>query len=65
MEVKVNQKVVEIPESCTISMLLDQINSSHSIAIFVNGKQLLMSEYNSYALKEKDNIKIIRPLGGG
>jgi len=65
MKVEVNKKRVDVPENCTISMLLDIINSRYSVAIFVNGKQLLMKEYGSCRLNENDNIRIIRPLGGG
>jgi len=65
MEVQVNRKVIDIPENFTVSMLLKQINSRHSVAVFVNNKQLLMAEYDKYILNENDNIRVIRPLGGG
>ena len=65
MKITVNNKTVEVPENFTLSMLLEQKNIGSSVAVFINGKQLLMKEYDIYKLKENDSIKIIRPLGGG
>ena len=65
MEISVNNKSVSIPPNFTVIELLKQIQSSKSVAVFVNGKQLLMAEYDTYLLNDKDVIKIIKPLGGG
>ncbi|AKL97230.1 thiamine biosynthesis protein ThiS [Clostridium aceticum] len=65
MEIQVNKEVLCIPPDYTIDMLLKHINYTHYVAVFVNGKQLLMKEYTHYKLQEKDQVKIIRPLGGG
>lgn len=65
MNIKVNKKNIEVPEGCTIEGLLNHLKSSKSVAIFVNNNQLLMAEYNNYRLNENDEVKIIKPLGGG
>ena len=65
MEIHVNKKTLSIPSDFTVGMLLTHINSSRSVAIFVNGKQLLMAEYDHFQLNQNDHIKIIKPLGGG
>jgi len=61
----VNNKNISIPPGFTVRELLQHIQSSKSVAVFINGKQLLMAEYDGYRLNEEDNVKIIKPLGGG
>ena len=65
MEILLNNKAASIPPDCTVSNLLQYIQSPKSVAVFVNGKQLLMAEYDTYLLNEKDVVKVIKPLGGG
>lgn len=65
MEIILNNKTLIIPHDYTINELLDSINSLKSVIVFVNGKKLLLSEYNSYRIKDNDAIRVIRPLGGG
>lgn len=65
MEIEVNNEVMSIPRDFTVGMLLKYISYTHSVAVFVNGKQLLMGEYNIYKLKENDRVRVIKPLGGG
>jgi len=63
--VTVNKKPMNIPDKFTLMDLLNFMNYSKSVAVFINGKQLLQVEYEKYNLKENDNIRIIKPLGGG
>ena len=35
------------------------------VGVWVNDRQLLQKEYSTYTISEGDEIKIIRPLGGG
>ena len=65
MEITVNKETMVILPDFTVSNLLEQLNFSKSVAVFVNGKQLLLAEYDYYICKENDNIKVIKPLGGG
>lgn len=65
MKLIVNKKDTTIPQNFTVNNLLEFMNSSKSVAVFINGKQLLLSEYNIYPLKENDDVRIIKPLGGG
>lgn len=65
MEIEVNQKEIIVPEDFAIKDLLKHLNYTRSVAIWVNGKQLLMAEYNDYKINNKDTIRIIKPLGGG
>lgn len=65
MEIKINNTSQSIPDDYTVSKLLDHMGYPKSSAVFINGKQILFREYNICCLKEKDNVKIIRMLGGG
>ncbi len=65
MNIQVNKRIMSIPSNFTVSMLLKHIESPKSVAIFVNDRQLLMAEYEEYKLNENDNVRIIKPLGGG
>lgn len=65
MEVVVNNKTISIPHNYTLKELLEYLNYTRSVAVFINGKQILMAEYDNYALNQNDNIRIIKPLGGG
>ena len=35
------------------------------VAVFVNGRALKYSEYDTTYLSEQDEVRILRPLGGG
>lgn len=65
VKIIVNKEAMTLPENSTVTELLEHINSSKSVAVFINGKQLLLAEYDHHIIKENDDIKIIRPLGGG
>lgn len=65
MQIIVNKKNINISKNFTLSMLLEKMNLGNWVAVFVNEKQLLIKEYDTYVLKENDNIRIIKPLGGG
>lgn len=65
MEIKVNNRSLSIPDDYTVCELLNHMKYPKSSAVFVNGRQLMFCEYDDHGLNEKDNIKIIRILGGG
>jgi len=65
MEIQVNNKSLSIPDDYTVNELLNHMRYPKSSAVFVNGKQMLFKEYDSFELREKDVVKIIRILGGG
>lgn len=54
-----------VSKETIISDIIDQSGYRGSIAAFVNGKQLLMSEYGVYKLSENDVVTLVKPLGGG
>lgn len=65
MEIQVNGKPQSIPDDCTVGQLLCHMNYPKPSAVFVNERQILFREYDNYKLNEKDNVRIIRMLGGG
>lgn len=65
LEIQVNNKNISVSLEITVIELLEHIESSKSVAVFVNGNQLLMREYDTYKLLDKDVVRIIKPLGGG
>lgn len=65
MEVIINKNPITIPHGLNIIALLDYIQSPRYVAVFINGQQLLFSQYDEYILEENDDVKIMRALGGG
>lgn len=65
VEITVNNKVIKVPQEFKIGDLLKYLNYNRSVAIFINGKQLLMAEYQNYKIYDNDNIRIMKPLAGG
>lgn len=65
MEVIVNNKAIIIPQNYNLKDLLEYLNYTKSVAVFINGKQILMAQYEDYALNQNESIRIIKPLGGG
>lgn len=65
MKITVNQIELMVSKETIISDIIDQSGYRGSIAAFVNGKQLLMSEYGVYKLSENDVVTLVKPLGGG
>ncbi|MCF6462353.1 sulfur carrier protein ThiS [Clostridium sp. Cult1] len=65
MNIVVNGKSKKIKTGTTIVELLNSEGYSNWVGVWVNNIRLLQKDYPIYKLKEKDEIKIIRPLGGG
>lgn len=65
VEIIVNNKAITIPQDFKIIDLLEYLKFTKSVAIFVNGKQLLQAEYYDILLNNNDKVRIIKPLGGG
>lgn len=65
MNVIVNGKPKIVKENTTIEDLLYMERYNNWVGVWVNNKQLLEKEYSTYIINEEDEIKVIRPLGGG
>ncbi len=64
MKVIVNKKEENLEEGTTIRKILELRNNKRP-AVWVNGRQLLKSEYDTYTIQEGDNIKILKIMAGG
>lgn len=66
MKIVVNGKPKTINSNITIAELLHMEGYDENwVGVWVNKKQLLQKEYSTYTINDKDEIIIIRPLGGG
>ncbi len=48
----------------TVSQLL-QLRNLRKAAVWINGKQLMLADYESWKIQEGDNIKLLRIMAGG
>lgn len=64
MTVTVNGKPRELPEGITVRELADTLHYRRA-SVWLNGRQLLASEFPITAVKPGDDIKILRIVGGG
>lgn len=65
MKILLNNDPFEVSEGTTIEDLIAILGYIGSVAVFVNDKQLLMSQYKGFEVYNGDRILIIKPLGGG
>lgn len=65
MRIKLNNKEINVASKDNLKDLLCSLGFKKGVAVFINDKQLLISEYDKYIISEGDKIRIIKPLGGG
>jgi thiamine biosynthesis protein ThiS len=64
MNVICNNKKIELEEGTTVAQLIQSMNYRRA-AVWVNGKQLLASDYDTRVINQEDQIKILRIVAGG
>lgn len=64
MEITVNGKRREFPEPMTVRALTEHMHYRRA-SVWLNGRQLLASDYDATHLKSGDQVKILRIVGGG
>lgn len=66
MKLFVNNKETQLPENATIQALADQLQlPEKGVAIAVNNQMIPRNEWNNSALKENDQVTIIKAACGG
>ncbi len=65
IRVTVNNKATVVPSGTTVNSLLETAGYSSRVAIWINGTQLLGSEYATCIPEDGDVIKILRLAAGG
>lgn len=63
--VSVNNGQEELEKGAMVGHLLKSKGLNSRVAVWVNGKQLLLKEYENTQLSEGDHVKILRIVGGG
>lgn len=64
MLVTCNGKPLELEGKTTVAQLISMLNYRRA-AVWINGVQLLASEYESRIIGESDHIRILRIVAGG
>ncbi len=64
MIVNCNNKEIELGEGTTVAQLVQSMKYRRA-AVWINGEQLLSSEYETRAINQEDQIKILRIVAGG
>lgn len=66
LEVIVNGKSRTVPESCSVSQLIHDMDlTGKRIAIEINGEIVPASQHASHQLSAEDNVEIVGAIGGG
>ncbi|MDA9250769.1 sulfur carrier protein ThiS [Flavobacteriaceae bacterium] len=66
VSVLVNENPIEIEENSTLSQLLQKVNTSvEGIAIAINDEIIAKNAWESQAIKNNDNVLIIKATQGG
>lgn len=64
MLVTINKKETQLEDGLTVSQLL-KLRKLRKAAVWINGKQLMLADYESWKIQEGDNIKLLRIMAGG
>lgn len=64
INVTINNKAQQLEEGTTVSDLL-KLRNMRRAAVWINGTQLLAAEYETCAIKEGDEIRLLRIMAGG
>jgi len=64
MNATCNNKTIELDEGTTVSQLVHSMNYRRA-AVWINGQQLLATDYDNRVINPEDQIKILRIVAGG
>ena len=65
IRVIINKKEELLPDNMTVLELLRERQERRRSAVWINGTQLLLSEYPLIKIQEGDVIKILKVVAGG
>lgn len=65
LKIVVNGKEENLEDGITVSELIKIRGLKGKTAVWVNNKQLLLKEHNSFILNQNDKVKVLRIIGGG
>jgi len=61
----INKEKTMLEDGTTVQSLLEQRGVKTRSSVWINGSQLLLSEYVSWVISDGDEIKILRVVAGG
>jgi len=61
----INKEETMLEEGITVQSLLEQRGVKTRSSVWINGRQLLLSEYPNWVIRDGDKIKILRVVAGG
>lgn len=64
MLVTINKKETQLEDGLTVSQLL-KLRKLRKAAVWINGQQLMLADYESWKIQEGDNIRLLRIMAGG
>jgi thiamine biosynthesis protein ThiS len=64
MNICCNNKTIELEEGTTVAQLVKSMNYRRA-AVWINGEQLLASDYEIRVINQQDQVKILRIVAGG
>ncbi len=64
MNVSCNNKMIQLEEGTTVAQLVKSMKYRRA-AVWINGEQLLSSDYETRVINREDQIKILRIVAGG
>jgi len=64
MNIGCNNKTIELEEGTTVAQLVKSMNYRRA-AVWINGEQLLASDYETRVINQQDQVKILRIVAGG
>lgn len=65
IKVAINNEEVILEKGITVMKMLEDRGIKPRTAVWINGKQLLLSDYETQIIRERDVIKILRIVAGG
>lgn len=66
INVKINGREIELPESVTIRTYLEENGlTGRRLAVAHNGNVVSKDDYGDVFIVEGDTLEIVRPVGGG
>ncbi len=66
MEITLNGEIKQVPENCTISTLLTQLDlTAKRLAVEVNLDIIPRSQFDNHVLQTGDKVEVVHAIGGG
>jgi len=65
MIIKVNNNTINVLETITVRALLKELNYKEPVAVWINGEQVFLQDYDARLVKQNDSVRLVRIIGGG